>query len=151
MQACKAMLFNAMNLKGRVSKITIFSVNPRTALSVNSAILDGKDLKTACLDTQSAHLAAELGQMLGGKVQLSETRKGKVVKVDQDSFALDRLQKMPARQRPFEYSYLLESDKEEFMKAADEFAKRIQPGASIEFINSLFMGFDFLAKTHSIN
>ena len=70
MQACKAILYNTLQLKGKVNRIVLTSLNPQTQLEMNLCLLKGSSLEEASVQTQSAYLAAELGEMLGGKVRL---------------------------------------------------------------------------------
>lgn len=86
MQACKAMLVNALDLKDRVRKIVLKATNPQTQLDVNLCLLKGSTLEEACVSSQSAYLAAELGEMIGGKVRLV-----KVVVIDQSIVKRDAL------------------------------------------------------------
>ncbi len=150
MQACKAMLFNAMDLKNKeINRIAIFSINSRTALEVNNGLLNGDSLEEACKNSHSAYLVAELGQMLDRKVELVYASREKIVPVQKESFTAEHLENAPFSERPISINFLPSKDKEELLRKVEEFSNRLEPDETYKFVGSIAM--EFIARKSGVS
>ena len=135
MQACKAILVDVLELKGKVKKIVLESVNAQTQLDVNLYLLKGDSLQEAAAKSKSAYLAAELGEMLGGRVRIIKARITEYVIVTRETL----VQNLKEANLPIENQkkYLLQ---EKFI----ELQNLLKPEVSYNFAKYLWMEFRFI-------
>ena len=139
-QACKAILVNALNLKGNVKKICLESVNIQTQIDINLCLLKGSSLQEAAVKSKSAYLAAELGEMLGGKVRLTNVEIMVTKTVTKETlFQSLKTSTINLRQQG---EYLLQ-------KKFIELQNLLKPGVQYNFARYVWMEFAFIPDLSS--